>query len=159
MIISRSVLLIMRYNSDKSCRENQNTYFNSIVNTNTCTLSLVKIYEKHLKNSYMFRSTTIIRELQCPGQSHYYLTKVVCILSVVVWQRIILFGSVCAWGASRVCVFLLVQWTKSSTALARTRVHVLVLTIEWSYYVHGTNAITYFKFNKYFSSKIVPFMR
>ena len=44
----------------------------SIVNTNTCTLSLVKIYLNHLKNSNMFRSTTIIRELQCPCQSHYY---------------------------------------------------------------------------------------
>ena len=44
----------------------------------------------------MFRSTTIIRELQCPYQSHYYLTTVVCMLSVVVWQHIILFGSVCA---------------------------------------------------------------
>ena len=44
----------------------------------------------------MFRSTTIIRELQCPCQSHYYLTTVVCILSVVVWQHIILFGLVCA---------------------------------------------------------------
>ena len=30
----------------------------------------------------MFRSTTIIRELQCPCQSHYYLTTVVCMLSV-----------------------------------------------------------------------------
>ena len=30
----------------------------SIANTNTCTLSLVKIYLKHLKNSYMFRSVT-----------------------------------------------------------------------------------------------------
>ena len=44
----------------------------------------------------MFRSTTIIRELQCPCQSHYYLNTVVCMLSVVVWQHIILFGSVCA---------------------------------------------------------------
>ena len=35
----------------------------------------------------MFRSTTIIRELQCPCQSHYYLTTVVCMLSVVVWQH------------------------------------------------------------------------
>ena len=35
----------------------------------------------------------------------------------MVWQHIISFGSVCAWGASQVCVFLLV--------------HVLVLTIEW----------------------------
>ena len=42
----------------------------------------------------MFRSTTIINELQCSRQSHYYLTTVVCILSVVVWQHIILFGSV-----------------------------------------------------------------
>ena len=56
----------------------------------------------------MFRSTTIIKELKCPYQSHYYLTTVVCILSVVVWQHIILFGAVCARGASRVCVFLLV---------------------------------------------------
>ena len=37
----------------------------------------------------MFRSTTIIRELQRPCQSHYYLTTVVCMLSVVVWQHII----------------------------------------------------------------------
>ena len=44
----------------------------------------------------MFRSTAIIRELQCPCQSHYYLNTVVCMLGVVVWQRIILFGSVCA---------------------------------------------------------------
>ena len=44
----------------------------------------------------MFRSTTIIRELQYPCQSRYYLTTVVCMLSVVVWQHIILFGSVCA---------------------------------------------------------------
>ena len=44
----------------------------------------------------MFRSTTIIRELQCPCQSYYYLNTVVCMLSVVVWQHIILFGSVCA---------------------------------------------------------------
>ena len=44
----------------------------------------------------MFRSTTIIRELQCPCQSHYYLTTVVYMLSVVVWQHIVLFGSVCA---------------------------------------------------------------
>jgi hypothetical protein len=61
----------------------------------------------------MFRSTTIIRELQCPCQSHYYLTTVVCILSVVVRQHIILFGPVCAWGASRVCVFMLV-WLNNS---------------------------------------------
>ena len=54
----------------------------------------------------MFRSTTIIRELQCPCQSHYYLTTVVCMLSFVVWQNIILFGSVD---------------DQSSTALARTR--------------------------------------
>ena len=33
-----------------------------------------------------------------------------CMLSVVEWQHIILFGSVCAWGASRVCVFVLVLW-------------------------------------------------
>ena len=44
----------------------------------------------------MFRSTTIIRELQCPCQSHYYLTTAVYVLSVVVWQHIVLFGSVCA---------------------------------------------------------------
>ena len=44
----------------------------------------------------MFRSTTIIRELQCPCQSYYYLNTVVCMLSVVVWQHIILFGAVCA---------------------------------------------------------------
>ena len=44
----------------------------------------------------MFRSTTIIREFQCPCQSYYYLNTVVCMLSVVVWQHIILFGSVCA---------------------------------------------------------------
>ena len=31
------------------------------------------------------------------------LTTVVCLLSVVVWQHIILFGSVCALGASQVC--------------------------------------------------------
>ena len=31
-------------------------------------------------------------------------------LSVVVWQHIILFGSVCAWGASQVSMFLLVLW-------------------------------------------------
>ena len=59
----------------------------------------------------MFRSTTIITELQCPCQSHCYLTTVVCMLSVLVWQHIILFGSVCARGASRVCVFLLVLCT------------------------------------------------
>ena len=29
----------------------------------------------------MFWSTTIIRELQCPCQSHYYLTTVVCMLA------------------------------------------------------------------------------
>jgi len=28
----------------------------------------------------MFRSTTIIKELQCPCQSHYYLNTVVCTL-------------------------------------------------------------------------------
>ena len=28
----------------------------------------------------MFRSTTIIRELQCPCQSYYYLNTVVCML-------------------------------------------------------------------------------
>ena len=44
----------------------------------------------------MSRSTTIISGLQCPCQSHYYLTTVLCILSVVVWQHIVLFGSVCA---------------------------------------------------------------
>jgi hypothetical protein len=41
----------------------------SIVNTNTCTTSTsqVKIYfKKPYKNSYMFRSTTIFRELQYP---------------------------------------------------------------------------------------------
>ena len=40
----------------------------SIVNTNTCTTSTsqVKIYQKSSKNSYMFRSSTIFRELQCP---------------------------------------------------------------------------------------------
>ena len=32
----------------------------------------------------MFRSTTIIRELQSPCQSYYYLNTVVCMLSVVV---------------------------------------------------------------------------
>ena len=32
----------------------------------------------------MFRSTTIIRELQCPCQSYYYLNTVVCMLIVVV---------------------------------------------------------------------------
>ena len=36
-------------------------------------------------------------------------------LSVVVWQHIILFGSVCAWGASQVCVFLLVHSTSKNT--------------------------------------------
>ena len=64
----------------------------------------------------MFRSTTIIRELQCPCQSYYYLNTVVCMLSVVVWQHIVLFGSVCACGAFE-CVCSCYQ----STALARTR--------------------------------------
>ena len=46
----------------------------------------------------MFRSTTINRELQYPCQSYYYMNTVirVCMPSVVVWQHIILFGSVCA---------------------------------------------------------------
>ena len=41
----------------------------SIVNTNTCptSTSQVKIYLKSSKkNSYMFRSSTVFRELQCP---------------------------------------------------------------------------------------------
>ena len=33
----------------------------------------LKFIKNILKNSYMFRSTTVIRELQCPCQSHYYL--------------------------------------------------------------------------------------
>ena len=65
----------------------------------------------------MFRSTTIIRELQYPCQSYYYLNTVVRMLSVVVWQHIILFESVCARGASQVCVFLLVLWTTCGLAL------------------------------------------
>ena len=58
----------------------------------------------------MFRSTTIIRELQCPCQSYYHMNTVVCMLIVV--------------------VVLLVLWTtavihccgrlQSFTALART---------------------------------------
>ena len=50
-------------------------------------LKFIKII---LKNSYMFRSTTIIRELKRPCQSYYYLNTVICMLSVVVWQHIIL---------------------------------------------------------------------
>jgi len=36
----------------------------SIINTNTCTTSChrLKFIKNHLKNSYMFRSTTIFRE-------------------------------------------------------------------------------------------------
>ena len=37
----------------------------------------------------MFRSTTIIRELQCPCQSYYYMYPVVCLLIVVVWVHVI----------------------------------------------------------------------
>ena len=48
----------------------------------------LKFVKNILKNSYMFRCTTIIRDLQCPCQSHYYLNTVVCMLSVVVWQHI-----------------------------------------------------------------------
>ena len=36
----------------------------------------------------MFQSTTIIRELQCPCQSYYYMNTVVCML-IVVWQHIV----------------------------------------------------------------------
>ena len=44
------------------------------------------------------RSVPGVRVLASPvdDQRHYYLTTFVCILSVVVWQHIILFGSVCA---------------------------------------------------------------
>ena len=48
----------------------------------------------------MFRSTTIFRELQYPRQSHYYLNTVVCILSAVVWQHIMLYVSVYAHAHS-----------------------------------------------------------
>ena len=50
-------------------------------------------HQKHLKNSNMFRSTTIIRELQCPCQSYYYMNTVVCMLSVVVWKHIVWYAA------------------------------------------------------------------
>ena len=78
----------------------------------------------------MFRSTTIFRELQCPCQSHCYLTTFVCMLSVVVWQHIILFGSDCASGASRVCVFLLVLWTAQTDPNNMICCHTTTLSIH-----------------------------
>jgi hypothetical protein len=72
----------------------------------------------------MFRSTIIIRELQCPCQSHYYLTTVVCMLSVVVWQHIILFWiGLCLRSVPgvRVLARAVDDWL-SSTALARTHI-------------------------------------
>ena len=59
----------------------------------------------------MFRSTTIIRESQCPYQSHYYLNHS-CTYSKrggVAAYRIVWIG-LCL-RSFRVCVFLLVLWT------------------------------------------------
>ena len=53
----------------------------------------LKFIKNHLKNSYMFRSSTILRDLQCPRKNHYYYWPQldVFMLRVVMWQHVVLF--------------------------------------------------------------------
>jgi hypothetical protein len=70
----------------------------------------------------MFRSTTIIRELQCPCQSHYYLNHS-CMYTTrggVAAYRIVWIG-LCLRIVSGVSVLASGVDDESSTALARTR--------------------------------------
>ena len=58
-------------------------------------------------------------------------------LSVVVWQHIILFGSVGARGAFRVCVFLLVLWT----VVHMCCVHVHIISDNVSLHLDSTRVL------------------
>ena len=63
----------------------------------------LKYIKNHLKNTYMFRSSTIFRELQCPRQSHYYYWPQLDVFMrrVVMWQHLINFN---LWRWSCACV-------------------------------------------------------
>ena len=85
----------------------------SIVNTNTCTTSMsqVKFIKKPFKNSYVFRSTTIFRELQLSSLKSL-LFKHSCMYTRcggVAAYHVVCIG-LCLWSV-RVCMFLLVLWT------------------------------------------------